>query len=89
VVVIGAPEQPRLALCRRFGAEATVDITGRTTEQRSAAVRGIVGGFGADLVMNCSGHPSAGPEVAYEIGRKRSPGVSGCMRFVGGGSEMA
>ena len=24
VVVIGAPEQPRLALCRRFGAEATV-----------------------------------------------------------------
>jgi len=26
------------------------------------AVRDIVGGFGADLVMDCSGHPSAGPE---------------------------
>ena len=62
VVVIGAPESPRLALCRRFGAEATVDITGKTTEERIAAVREIVGGFGADLVMDCSGHPSAGPE---------------------------
>ena len=27
-----------------------------------AAVREIVDGFGADLVMDCSGHPSAGPE---------------------------
>ena len=26
VIVVGAPEQPRLALCRRFGAEATVDL---------------------------------------------------------------
>jgi threonine dehydrogenase-like Zn-dependent dehydrogenase len=25
-------------------------------------VRELVGGFGADLVMDCSGHPSAGPE---------------------------
>ena len=25
-------------------------------------MRDIVGGFGADLVMDCSGHPSAGPE---------------------------
>jgi threonine dehydrogenase-like Zn-dependent dehydrogenase len=25
-------------------------------------VREIVGGFGADLVMDCAGHPSAGPE---------------------------
>jgi len=25
-------------------------------------VRDIVGGFGTDLVMDCSGHPSAGPE---------------------------
>ena len=29
---------------------------------RIAAVREIVGGYGADLVMDCSGHPSAGPE---------------------------
>jgi threonine dehydrogenase-like Zn-dependent dehydrogenase len=63
VICIGAPEQPRLALARKFGAEATVDIEKcRTAEERIEAVRAIVGGFGADLVMDCSGHPSAGPE---------------------------
>ena len=63
VIVVGAPEQPRLALCRKFGAEATVNLEEFTTpEARIAAVREIVGGFGADLVMDCSGHPSAGPE---------------------------
>jgi threonine dehydrogenase-like Zn-dependent dehydrogenase len=34
----------------------------RSAEERIEAVRSIVGGFGADLVMDCSGHPSAGPE---------------------------
>jgi threonine dehydrogenase-like Zn-dependent dehydrogenase len=63
VIGIGAPEQPRLALCRRFGAEATVNIDElEMPESRIAAVREIVGGYGADLVMDCSGHPSAGPE---------------------------
>ncbi|HLW90791.1 MAG TPA: zinc-binding dehydrogenase, partial [Roseiarcus sp.] len=63
VICVGAPEQPRLALARQFGAEATVDIDQRRTPQeRIKAVRDIVGGFGADLVMDCSGHPSAGPE---------------------------
>jgi threonine dehydrogenase-like Zn-dependent dehydrogenase len=63
VVCVGAPEAPRLALARRFGAEATVDIEAhRTPEERVRAVREVVGGFGADLVMDCSGHPSAGPE---------------------------
>ncbi len=63
VIAVGAPEEPRLALCRKFGAEATVDIDAyRTPESRIAAVRDRVGGFGADLVMDCSGHPSAGPE---------------------------
>ncbi len=63
VICVGAPETPRLELARKFGAEATVDIEAVTTpEQRIARVREIVGGFGADLVMDCSGHPSAGPE---------------------------
>jgi threonine dehydrogenase-like Zn-dependent dehydrogenase len=54
---------PRLKLARKFGAEASVDIDEVTTpEARVARVREIVGGFGADLVMDCSGHPSAGPE---------------------------
>lgn len=63
VIVVGAPEEPRLALCRAFGAEATVSLeTHITPQSRIDAVREIVGGFGADLVVDCSGHPSAGPE---------------------------
>jgi threonine dehydrogenase-like Zn-dependent dehydrogenase len=63
VICVGAPETPRLKLARKFGAEATVDIEEVTTpEARIKTVRDIVGGFGADLVMDCSGHPSAGPE---------------------------
>ena len=63
VIVVGAPEDPRLALCRRFGAEATISMEDHTTpESRIAAVRELCGPFGADLVMDCAGHPSAGPE---------------------------
>ena len=63
VICVGAPETPRLKLARKFGAEATVNIEEfKTPEARIKAVRDIVGGFGADLVMDCSGHPSAGPE---------------------------
>ncbi len=63
VICVGAPEEPRLKLARRFGAEATVNLEEhRTPEARIRAVRDIVGGFGADLVMDCSGHPTAGPE---------------------------
>ena len=63
VIVIGAPEEPRLAVCRAFGADATVSIDTYTTpEARIEAVREIIGGYGADLVLDCSGHPSAGPE---------------------------
>jgi len=63
VIAVGAPESPRLKLARAFGAEATVDIeTHKTAEARIKAVRDIVGGYGADLVMDCSGHPTAGPE---------------------------
>lgn len=63
VVVVGAPEQPRLALCREFGADTTLSIDVHTTPQaRIDAVRRVVSRFGADVVIDCSGHPSAGPE---------------------------
>jgi threonine dehydrogenase-like Zn-dependent dehydrogenase len=63
VICVGAPEEPRLKLACKFGAQATVNIEEVTdVQQRIARVRDIVGGFGADLVMDCSGHPSAGPE---------------------------
>jgi threonine dehydrogenase-like Zn-dependent dehydrogenase len=63
VIVIGGGEQPRLALCRRFGAEETICIDElASARDRTTAVREVVGGFGADLVIDCAGHPSAGPE---------------------------
>lgn len=63
VIVLGAPEETRLAICRQFGADATVSIEVCTTPQaRIDAVRQIIGRFGADVVIECSGHPSAGPE---------------------------
>jgi threonine dehydrogenase-like Zn-dependent dehydrogenase len=55
VIAVGAPEEPRLKLAREFGAEATVNI-----EELKSAEQRI--GYGADLVMDCSGHPTAGPE---------------------------
>ena len=63
VVVIGAPDATRLNVCRDFGADATVSIDeARSSEQRVEAVRDEVGGFGADLVLDCAGSPLAGPE---------------------------
>ena len=63
IVVVGAPEEPRLALCRAYGADATVSLDDHPSpEQRVAAVREAVGGFGADLALDCSGSPLAGPE---------------------------
>ena len=63
VICVGAPESPRLTLARKFGAEATVNIDEVTTpRERIERVRSLAGGFGADLVMDCAGHPSAGPE---------------------------
>ncbi len=63
VIAVGAPEEPRLRLARAFGAEETVDIEEHvTSEARIHRVRDIVSGFGADLVLDCTGYPSAGPE---------------------------
>ena len=63
VIVVGAPESPRLELARKFGAAETVCLDDHPLPQnRIDAVRELAGRFGADLVMDCSGHPSAGPE---------------------------
>tara|TARA_Y100000588_G_scaffold392451_1_gene504457 strand:- start:29849 stop:30991 length:1143 start_codon:yes stop_codon:yes gene_type:complete len=63
VVVVGAPEKPRLELCRAFGANATISIEDhKIPGDRISTIRNIIGGYGADLVLDCSGHPSAGPE---------------------------
>ena len=67
IAVIGAPEEPRLALCREFSAAGTICLDDHpTSAARIDAVRNLLAGFGArfgaDLVIDCAGHPSAGPE---------------------------
>src|SRR5262249_11712404 len=53
----------RLEICAAFGADATISLERcPTPRERIEAVRAAVGGFGADVVIECSGHPSAGPE---------------------------
>src|SRR5262249_30369774 len=68
VICVGAPERPRLELARKFGAEATIDIERhRSADERIAQVRALVGGFGSDLVMDCSGpsqHGTGGDRVS-------------------------
>ncbi len=63
VVAVGDPESPRLATARTFGADYTVSLT-ETPEavDRIASVREAVGGRGADVVIDCTGSPAAGPE---------------------------
>jgi threonine dehydrogenase-like Zn-dependent dehydrogenase len=63
VIVVGAPEYPRLDICRQFGADATVSLEEHETPaKRIEAVRALVDGFGADVAIECAGHSSTGPE---------------------------
>jgi threonine dehydrogenase-like Zn-dependent dehydrogenase len=62
VIVLGAPKA-RLEMAKRFGADHVIDIDEvKTPEARIQAVRDLSNGFGADVVLECVGHPSAVPE---------------------------
>ena len=59
VIVIGAPKH-RLDMARRFGADEVIDLDEvREPAARLARVRELTGGCGADVVLECVGHPSA------------------------------
>lgn len=59
VIVIGAPAA-RLEMARQFGADHVINIDElKSAEERVAAVRALTGGYGADAVIECVGHPSA------------------------------
>ena len=67
-VVVGGPEH-RLKMALEFGADAVVSLDEyKSPEARRAAVCNIVGEFGADVVLECVGHPSAVPE-GFELCR--------------------
>jgi L-iditol 2-dehydrogenase len=59
VIVVGGPAH-RLELARSFGADVTFDIADlKTPKERIEAAIGATGGFGADVVIECVGHPEA------------------------------
>lgn len=71
IIAIGGPPH-RLDLARRFGADVTFDVAGSTVEERRALVIAATGGFGADIVIECVGHPEAvneGIELARDGGK--------------------
>jgi threonine dehydrogenase-like Zn-dependent dehydrogenase len=71
-IVIGGPAN-RLAMARRFGADHTINIEEVSdTQDRIDAVRQLTGGYGADAVLECVGHPAAvaeGVEMCRDGGR--------------------
>jgi threonine dehydrogenase-like Zn-dependent dehydrogenase len=59
IIVIGGPAD-RLERCRRFGADVTIDIDEVTNaDKRRGIVLEHTNGLGADVVVECVGHPAA------------------------------
>ena len=71
-IVIGGPEH-RLELARRFGADVIIDIAAvRESAERQRLAIAASGGYGADVVIECVGHPEAvneGIEMCRDGGR--------------------
>jgi len=61
VVAIGDPPA-RLELARALGADITLSLASDPMEKRETVIREITSGRGADVVIECAGHPSAVPE---------------------------
>jgi len=71
VIVIGAPAR-RLAIARRLGASATIDLETTAEPERVQQVRDLTGGRGAEVVIEAAGHLPAfteGLKLAAKNGR--------------------
>ncbi len=72
VIVLGGPAS-RLEMAKRFGADEVINIDEvKTAEKRIEAVRDLSMGYGADVVLECVGHPSAvveGMEMCRDGGK--------------------
>jgi threonine dehydrogenase-like Zn-dependent dehydrogenase len=50
-------------MAKQFGADETIDLSEfKSSESRIARVRELTRGYGADVVLECVGHPTAVPE---------------------------
>lgn len=58
IIAVGGPSH-RLELARQFGADLTVDVASAATKERGELILSECGGFGADVVIECVGHPEA------------------------------
>jgi threonine dehydrogenase-like Zn-dependent dehydrogenase len=58
VIVVGA-RPARLSAATALGAAKVIDVRATDADQRLAQVRGMTGGRGADLVIDCSNAPEA------------------------------
>lgn len=57
IIVTGGPAH-RLERARQFGADVTIDI-GESGDRKQRVLAATPGGFGADVVIECVGHPAA------------------------------
>jgi threonine dehydrogenase-like Zn-dependent dehydrogenase len=53
----------RLELAAAFGADLRLDASATTAQERLETVRAATGGYGADVVVHCTGHASTFPEA--------------------------
>ena len=69
----------RLEIAKEFGATHTLLVDQTSLEERLAFVKDHTGGVGADVVFECTGHPSAfaeGIKHVAPLGRYVTPGVA-------------
>jgi threonine dehydrogenase-like Zn-dependent dehydrogenase len=57
-IVTGAPAH-RLELAKEFGADVVINVEADDPEERKRKVLAETGGYGADVVIECVGHPEA------------------------------
>ena len=83
-IVIGAPES-RLELAKEFGADVTINIEEiPDAEERIELVKKETpGGYGADVVFECAGVPTAIPEGLDMVRRGGTYVVAGHFTDVG------
>jgi threonine dehydrogenase-like Zn-dependent dehydrogenase len=83
-VVIGAPAS-RLELAREYGADVTIDIEEITNAQDriERVKKETPGGYGADVVFECAGVPTAVPEGIDMLRRGGTYVVAGHFTDVG------
>ena len=71
IIAIGGPPH-RLEQARQFGADMTFDVSAVSAIDRRSQVIEATGGYGADIVIECVGHPEAvneGIELARDGGK--------------------